>query len=91
MNTLLIQRKLVTREPFTCTFTKKDGSTRHLIGRYEGGAIRNGMVQVHDLEKDAVRTVNLNTVRAFGLLKMKVQTSTEPTYAEAEALMQELF
>ena len=62
-------RKLATRQPFCATNTKQDGKLRRWRGQYQGGPIRGTMALVQDLDINAVRWLNLATVRTFGLIR----------------------
>lgn len=71
--TTTLRRKLADRQTHVVTFTKQDGSLRQMRLRYEGGPITGSMMQVRDLDKDAIRTVNLATVHTHWQVTLKPQ------------------
>lgn len=84
--TMTLQRKLADRKPHVVTFTKRDGTIRTMHAVYEGGKIRNGMMQVRDTEINEVRTINLSTVHTV----WNVQPKAAPVQT-VEEMCNELF
>jgi len=72
-----ILRKLIDRKEHVVTFTKADGTLRAMRLRYQGGTIRGAMMQVFDLDKQAIRTINLETVHTHGAVTMKPEVARE--------------
>jgi len=71
-----LRRKLATRQEFIATFTKQDGAERTMRLRYEGGTVRQSMMQVRDLALNTIRTINLATVHTLWTITPKENTLT---------------
>ena len=79
---LSLKRRLASRKMFVVTFTKQDGTMRTMRLQYTGGLIRGTMMQVRDLDKDAIRTVNLATIHTLGEVKPKTFDPSRMTCEE---------
>ena len=72
----LAQRLVDGRREHLVRFRKKDGSVRIMRFRYAGGPVRLPYMLVHDIEADAPRQLNLDTLETVGF--RPAQTHTTP-------------
>ena len=85
-----LRRRLASRKPFHVTFTKKDGTLRAMRCQYEGGPIKGTMMQVYDLDKQAIRTLNLSTIHTLGEIRPKLSAEVPQMPAIAEMTLEEI-
>ena len=69
-----LARLFADRKTRRITFIRRDGSLREMTFEYRGGAIQGKYMTVWDLDKQAIRKINLMTIQGCGVvLKQKKQ------------------
>lgn len=63
-----LARLFADRRPRRISFIKKNGALRSMTFQYQGGPIVGALMTVWDVEEEAYRRLNLNTVTGSGLV-----------------------